>query len=212
MHKQLAFSITPLLLLLTLSFSVFVFTAGAQETATTSVTEPEVATTTEERGTALEERQEERAELRDQRQSVLSGVRQQRVLNLSANISNRMEAAIDRLFNIVGRLEQRIFKLNSEGINTEAASAKLREAAQQLASARARLGNIDTLVTEATTSQEPKTAWQTVRTVYQQTGTEILASHQALRETISLLKQAIAAGASQPTDTTETASSTSETE
>lgn len=215
MHNKIVISIIPLLLLFALSLSSFIFTANAQETATTSTTETAVSTTTEERATALEERQEQRAEIRNQRQSVLSSVRQQRVLNLSANISNRMEAAIQRLFNIVSRLEQRIAKLNAEGINTEAASEKLRGAAQSLASARATLGNIDTLVTQATTSPEPLTAWQAVRGVYQQAATEIRASHLALRETISLLKQAVTSGANQPSDTpetTDTASTTLETE
>ncbi len=231
MHKKLIFSITPLLLLLTLSFSLFIFSAGAQETATNTSEEASDSDrpTLEDRSSALEERQqerselidgrqevrtervEERAELRDERQTVLTKMRQQRVLNLSANISNRMEAAIDRLFNIIERLEERISKLNTAGVNTDAASAKLREAAQLLASARATLGNIDTLVIEATTAPEPKTAWQAVRAVYQQAGTEIRASHLALRETISLLKQAIANGSNQTSDSSDTEESASTT-
>ena len=107
---------------------------------------------------------------------------------------------INRLFNIVERMEERIVKLNAAGVNTDTASAKLREATQLLASARATLGNIDTLVFEATSSTEPKTAWQNVRQVYQEAGGQIRASHAALRETIALLKQAIAERESRPAE------------
>lgn len=230
MHKKLVLSLTPFLLIVALSFSSFLFNASAQETATSTAEDTRTERSPEDRSNVIEERQqerselieerqevrtervEERVELRNERQSVLTNVRQQRVLNLSANISNRMEAAIDRLFNIVERLEERILKLNTNGVDTEAASAKLREAAQLLASARATLGNIDTLVTEATTSPEPKTAWQAVRAVYQEAGAKIRAGHQALRETVALLKHAVTEKPSNTTTTPETASTTSETE
>lgn len=207
-------------------FCAVFFTAYAQDTAssTTEETETSASSTPRETDTALEERQQERNELieerqenrvetrenlREERQSALSEIRQQRVLNLSANISNRMEAAISRLFNIVERLEERIIKINATGVDTTAAESKLREAAQLLASARASLANIDTLVSEATSSPEPKTAWQNVRSVYLETGIQIRASHQSLRETVALLKVAIGQAENRPL---ETATSTSETE
>ncbi len=203
-----------------LLFGTLILSASAQETATSSEEETvdRERPTLEDRGTALEERQQERSELleerqenheaavearqevRAERQSALTEIRQQRVLNLSANISNRMEGAINRLFNIVERMEERINKLNAAGVDTTAATAKLREAAQLLAEARATLGNIDTLVFEATSSTEPKTAWQNVRTVYQEAGSQIRASHQALRESIALLKQAVTDRENQPAE------------
>lgn len=201
-------------------FSAIFITAYAQETASSTTEAPTEtrATTTGDRGSALQEQQQERSELieerqenraeavearetvRTERQAALTEVRQQRVLNLAANISNRMEAAIGRLFTIVERLEGRISKLNAAGVDTAAAESKLREAAQLLASARAGLSNIDTLVTNATSAPTPKTAWQNVRTVYQQTGGQIRASHQALRETVALLKTAIAQAENRPVD------------
>lgn len=234
-HKSIPFLI-PFAVAFVL-FSAFFFTTYAQE-LTSSTTENTEASTSEElpererpaleeRGTALEERQQERSDLveerqesraeaienrdavRADRQAALTEIRQQRVLNLAANISNRMEAAISRLFNIVERTEGRIAKLKLAGVDTTAAESKLREAAQLLASARAGLTNIDTLVSEATSSPEPKSAWQNVRNVYKETGTQIRASHQALRETIALLKQALNQAENRPP---EVATSTTETE
>lgn len=145
----------------------------------------------EERQASSTLRQENRTELRNERQAALNELRQKRVLNLSANISNRMEAAISRLYNIVARLETRIATLKNNGVETSAAEAKLREAASYLSEAKALISNIDSLVNEATTSTEPQKRWANVRTTYQNTGSKIRSAHQALRETVALLKEAV---------------------
>jgi exonuclease VII small subunit len=145
-----------------------------------------------ERQASTSERIEARQELRTERQAALEEVRQKRVLNLAANISNRMEAAIARLYDIVARFELRVAKLKAAGVDTAAAEAKIREASQALAEARGALSPIDTLVNDATTSTEPQKNWTDVRSTYQTTAQLIRASHQALREAIALLKTAAA--------------------
>ena len=150
-------------------------------------------------------RQEQRTEVRAERQAALSEARQQRVLNLSANVSNRMGAAIDRLFSVIERLEARIDKMKQAGSDTNAAETKLREAAGHIANAQAILSDIDNLVYNATTSEQPLTYWQEVRTTYQEAARLIRAGHQALRETIALLKESAPRGvtASSTTDVAE---------
>lgn len=170
------------------------YNAYAQESATTtteSTTTRPINPRPEERQAALEERVETRQAVRADRQAALSEIRQQRILNLSANISNRMDAAVARLFSVIERLETRIVKMQQTGFDTTAAETKLREAAEQVASARALLSNIDTLVYNATTSEQPLTNWQEVRTTYQEVARLIRASHQSLRETIALLKGSV---------------------
>lgn len=166
----------------------------------------------EDRAEAIEIRQETRAgntearqEVRAERAGALAEVRQKRVLNLSANISNRMEAAIARLFIISERLSARIEKLTAAGIETTAASSKLREANVYLTQARANLANIDNLVYGATTSPEPRVGWQNVRTVYAETARLIRSAHLAIRETIVLLKVATANQRQNPGTEAETA-------
>jgi exonuclease VII small subunit len=147
----------------------------------------ENATNTERNGEAVEGR-EVRQELREERQTTLQEIRQQRIINLAANLSNRLEAAISRFYNIVGRLEQRINKLKSAGINTAEAEGRLREAAQNLAAARATLKDIDLKVTAATASSQPQADWKEVRETYLATAALVRLSHQQLRETVALLK------------------------
>jgi len=150
------------------------------------------------------ERIETRQAVRADRQAALTEIRQQRILNLSANISNRMEAAIARLFSVIERLETRIMKMKETGLDTTAAEAKLREAAEHVASARALLSNIDALVYNATTSEQPLTNWEGVRATYQEAAKLIRAGHQSLRETIALLQSAAPTPVAETT-TTETA-------
>lgn len=147
--------------------------------------------------------------LRPERTGSLNEVRQARILNLAANISNRMEAAITRLINITKRLNSRIEKQTALGINTNAATNKLVEANNLLTQASINLSNIDTLVYNATTSSEPRSSWQNVRTVYTETAQLIRRAHLALRDTIALLKNPTANN--DQSTTTESTSTTTET-
>lgn len=133
---------------------------------------------------------ESQQNLRTSKAGALDEIHQNRILNLSANISNRMEAAIARLFTIATRLSSRIEKTTSLGIDTIAAANKLNEANTLLTQARINLANIDTLVYNATTSPEPRVSWEKVRTVYVETAGLIRRAHQTIRETIALLKTA----------------------
>lgn len=160
-----------------------------QETA--EVRSEQKASTTEQRQETKALNVEQRQALRLERQASLQDGRQQRVLNLSANISNRMDAAIERIFDIISRTEQRVEKLKASGVSTVSAEIKLRESAQILAEARASILDIDNIVYNATTSAEPVTEWQKVKATYKNTAALIRASHAALRETIALLKVAV---------------------
>jgi len=178
-------------------------TSEATTTMATS-TIPQEATTTE--PNRREDRVENREALRTERQSTLQAVRQERVINLAANISNRMDGVVARLFNIIGRLEQRIIKMEQSGLVTDLAQDKVRESAQKLAEARSLLSDIDTLVYNATTSASPQDDWRTVRDRYQAIGLLIRGAHQDLREAISLLKSAPRIGEQTEVEATSTTS------
>ncbi len=131
-----------------------------------------------------------RQDLRSERRGALSEVRQQRIINLAANISNRMDAAVNRLFNIISRIESRIQKLSLNGVDTSAAQDSLQEASRTLAEARALLRDIDTLVYEATTNEGAYGKWEDLRTRYQTIASLIRGTQTSLRETIANLKEA----------------------
>jgi len=140
---------------------------------------------------AREERVEVRQEFRSERIEALKETQQKRVLNLSANISNRMEAAILRLEVIIERLNERITKLETVGIETATAAAKVSEASRMLIEAKSKLAGIDTTVYNATTSNDPRNDWENVKSIYREAASLIKASHGALREALVLLKEAI---------------------
>jgi len=141
---------------------------------------------------ALEARSE-RQELRQLRQQELTETRQQRIKNLAANLSNRLDAAIARLFQIVGRIETRLTKLESAGADISTARASLRRASANLTEARSLMSNIDTQVNDATTSNTPYLAWQPVREHYVQVAELVRQAHRELRQTIAEAKDAVTA-------------------
>lgn len=149
----------------------------------------------EDRAANRTERQEEREinraerqEIRQERQAELTEVRQQRVINLAANVSNRFDATISRLFKIVERLESRLIKLESNGADISGAQASLRQASANLTEARSLMLTIDTEVNAATTSNNPRAAWQAVKARYQQVAELIRSAHANLRQAVAQIK------------------------
>lgn len=137
------------------------------------------------------ENQAARQALTTERQSVLSQIRQQRITNLAANISNRMDAAITRLFSIIDRLETRIVTLTQRGVDTAAAEAALQRASLSLAEAQSLMSDIDTLVYQATTSEQPAADWQPLKEHYRTVAGLIRTTHTELRAVIAALKTSV---------------------
>ncbi len=94
--------------------------------------------------------------------------KQQRIINLSANLSNRFDAITNRFYAIIRRLDSRI-NLQLENVSVT-------------------LKNIDVLVQVATTSTDPLNNWTGVRETYKSANTSIHNCHQSLRNVVSLLK------------------------
>lgn len=124
-------------------------------------------------------------------QTFLSNVEQQRITNLCANISNRLDAAIARQDNIAKRLNSRIVKMRELGVDTTSAETKLAETTITINTAKNTIKNIDTLINQTITSPTPKTAWLSVRTTYTETETLVKQTQEELRMVIQLLKSPI---------------------
>jgi exonuclease VII small subunit len=146
-------------------------------------------------------------EIKQLRQAALGVARQQRVLNLAANLSNRFDAASNRLLAIVTRLESRIVKLNNANFDTTAASEELRVAAKHIAAALTTLGNIDKQVNDATTSTEPQNKWRGVFQSYKEAAISLRAAQTSLKQVVALLKNTTPV-ISEPATATSTASTT----
>lgn len=140
-----------------------------------------------------------------QDQSVLNERTQKRIINLAANISNRLDGISDRMAQIAGRLEKRIEKQSSEGYDVTAARNSLTAAKSALETARKDLSTIDKKVLAAVGSPDPKAGWKDVRATYIIARDNIKVAHSELRNTIGNLKSATLPPP--PTDTATTTES-----
>lgn len=155
-----------------------------------------------------EARAEERATKAAEREAGISEKRQQRIINLTANISNRLDAAIRRLNDITNRLESRITKLNQSGIDTSEAEASLAEAKLLLETSVTNMSTIDADIYAAITSETPGAAWREVRSLLLTVRRDLNSLQSLLGDTISALRRAIANP--EPTTATDDGSSESE--
>jgi F0F1-type ATP synthase membrane subunit b/b' len=133
-------------------------------------------------------RQDERIE----RRTTLAETAQKRVMNLAANISNRIDAAVSRLSNIAERLESRMEKLATAGVDTTAAEEELATAKELLSSIADRMDTIDSDIYRTITSETPRESWKTIRAFLVEIKTDLGAAKAALRATVASLKSAVA--------------------
>jgi hypothetical protein len=111
-----------------------------------------------------------------------------RIQNLTANLSNRHEAAIERLEQISDRAKARTNEFADAGYNTNNAQRALNAADTALANARRTLRRIDTDVFAVVYSATPRKDWPQLRTIYSLSAQSIRDAKAALRITINELR------------------------
>ena len=116
----------------------------------------------------------------------LRRVAQTRLLNLAANMSNRMESTVKRLQNVTDRLTSRLNKMEEQGKNVSAARAELAQAQLKLNEATQNLASIDKEVNAFVGSATPRENWQNLKNTYLNTRIAIIAAHQNILATINL--------------------------
>ena len=122
-------------------------------------------------------------------QKKLTGAQQTRITNLSANISNRLEATITRLEIITKRLEARMQIMNAQGLNVDEASLQLLEVHTTLNGAQRQLENIDSAVASVTGGEKPQATWAVVRTTFIETHRKVVLAKEQLSATVLLLRR-----------------------
>ena len=156
---------------------------------TTNIATSSNATSSNNQTTTTEEFYVTEEEKPNQNQSVyLSEAKQKRVTNLCANISNRLDAVINRHEQITKRLESRITKLQQQNFDTTESYTQLQEAVSTLNQAKESIKDIDNLVYRMTTSVHPQTDWILVYTTYTNTEKLVRETQTKLRTTITILK------------------------
>lgn len=134
----------------------------------------------------------------------LTAAAQTRLINLAANVSNRLDAYVRRIANVTDRLESRANKLSESGLDVAPARAKIAEAKSELDKARQSLQNIDTAVNNFVKSENPRTYWQQVKATYMSARDAIKAAHRATGQTLLLLQTAAAPAPTASSTTTAT--------
>jgi hypothetical protein len=158
----------------------------------------EFASTSAARQEKLEERKENiasttaaRQKVQEERRAALSERVQERITNLAANVSNRIEAAIRRMENVIGRIESRTEKLSERGVDTTVAEGHIRDAKQTLEEAKSLIADIDRAVANVTGSENPREAWAETKTIFVDAKAALLSVHESLRAAIDALKTAV---------------------
>lgn len=134
---------------------------------------------------------QERQQQVEERRTQLQARAQERILNLAANMSNRMEAAIARIENIGIRLENRISKLSTQGINTTEAEASLASAKLSIEAAKLSIAEIDELVTNTVKAEDARKDWIEVRKTFLTTRDHLRTAQTELQASVVALKMAL---------------------
>ncbi len=137
-------------------------------------------------------KKEETAERIQKRKAVLQKRHKERIKNLAANISNRMEAVIIRLENIIHRFEKRMNILASRGVDITVAKESLTKAAGHLNEAKRLISGIDMTIAKVIESESPREAWQNAKKQYFEIKKHIKEAHALIRTSLQQLKQAVA--------------------
>jgi len=134
---------------------------------------------------------QERQQQVEERSTQLQARAQERILNLAANMSNRMEAAITRIENISIRLESRISKLSAQGIDTAEAELQLAGAKLSIEAATESIAEIDELVTSMVMGEAARKGWIEVRKTFLTTRDHLRTAQAELRASVAALKLAL---------------------
>jgi len=147
--------------------------------------------TLEQRQNQMEARRVEIQSNQATQRALLQEKAQTRITNLAANISNRMEAAIRRLSQVIDRIDSRVLKLKDAEVDTTEAERLIGLAKTDITSAITTLSTIDTVVVTAVTSNNPRANWADVRTTYETARNQIKSAHSNIKKSVEALKIAI---------------------
>jgi hypothetical protein len=152
-----------------------------------------------ERETIMTERKADMASSSEARQAAMQERRaaldvraQERITNLAANISNRMDAAVVRLTQIIDRLTARTAELESKGVDTDEAEGHIAAAKTAVDAAALLISDIDEEMAAATGSESPRENWTAARETFIGVKAELMKARESLRAAVASLKAAVA--------------------
>ena len=175
--------------ILSITLGILLISTSIEALAQTSTptTTDEVATTTEAVATSTPVLEVEQPATPPQVVE-LDARTQERITNLAANLSNRLDATIARLQNISTRLESRANKIASGSADVSEALNTLRNANDSLQQAEQRMSGIDAQIAQVVGGDSPIQQWSSAKNTYQTAIMLVRAAHNDLNAAVSLLK------------------------
>ena len=141
----------------------------------------------------------------------LNTTAQTRIINLTANLSNREDATVRRLQNVSNRLVARLALIKAAGKDVHSAESHLADTASKLALAKSSLTTIDKAVTAFVGSSNPQESWVNLKTTYTTINATIRAAYEALKAAVTAAEAASVSTQSSAVTATTTATSTTTT-
>lgn len=130
----------------------------------------------------------QQVENRITQQTELSARSQERIINLAANMSNRIDAVTVRLQNIADRVASRIEKMEGGDVDIQTAVSALASAQLSLDTAKTAMTSIDADVTMAVSTVDARSAWRSVKNNYSSVRDQLKTAHAEITMSVEALK------------------------
>ncbi len=141
-----------------------------------------------------------RIERRVERKAMLAQGIQDRIVNLTSNVTDRLQAGIDRLDHIITRIDSRIVKLKAEGYDTTGAEQRVGDAKTTLEVAKKTLAEARS-AKKAVGSDTPREAYKEIRVQLSGVQDLLKQTRALLKETVVLLKETMQKKGSETAET-----------
>ena len=113
---------------------------------------------------------------------------QDRIINLAHNVTGKMRAAINRMDQIMGRIDARIAIMKGQNVDTAEAEKALQSAKNSLQFAKDNLPTLDAIIIEGVSSENPIQAFIKIRTQFRAIRDAIQNTQKILVYTVTTLK------------------------
>jgi len=123
-------------------------------------------------------------------QAFLSQRKQEIIRSHFKRVTRRLEAAVNRLYLLISRIESRVAKIEAvdESLDTELIKADIASAKEKLDQATIQLGNVKTKMEEVIDSETPKEDFVEVREMISEIRENLIGVHQILVKVIGDIK------------------------
>jgi len=148
--------------------------------------EPTTATGAMERETVREKAQERIATA----QAFLSQRKQEIIRSHFNRVTRRLEAAVNRLYLLISRIESRVAKIETvdESLDAELIKADIASAKEKLDQATIQLGNVKAKMEEVIGSETPQESFMEIKTMVGEIRENLIGVHQILVKVIGDIK------------------------